>query len=63
MYALKAFTYQINELKVNDDGITTMEKFSGKTTYINIKNHHKYGCPLYVLDTRLQGTIGGLPKW
>ena len=35
-YALKAFAEQLNVLKVDDDGITPMEKFSGTTTYITL---------------------------
>ena len=31
-YALNAFAEQINELKVNDDGVNTMDKFSVTTT-------------------------------
>ena len=39
-YAMKDFTEQLNVLNVDDDGITTMEKFSGTTTEIIHKNHH-----------------------
>ena len=36
-YALKDFSEQLNVLKVNADGITPMEKFTGTTTDINLK--------------------------
>ena len=39
-YALKAFAEKLNDLKVDDGGITPMEKFSGTTTDITLKNHH-----------------------
>ena len=39
-YALKSFVEQFIEIKVDDDGITPMENFSGTTTDINPKNHH-----------------------
>ena len=40
-----------------------MEKFEGTETDITIKNHHKRGCPVYILDAILQGSISGLHKW
>ena len=43
-YALKDFAEKFNELKVDDDGITMMAKFSGTTTDIILKNHHTWGC-------------------
>ena len=53
----------MNELKVDDDGITTMDKFVGTTKDINIKNDHTWGCPVYALDAIFQGNLYGLPKW
>ena len=29
---------------------------------MNIRNYHTFGCPVYVLDARLQGA-GFIPKW
>ena len=51
---MKAFSEQLNEIKVDDCGITPMEKFAGITTNITIKNHHTWGCPVYVLNAILQ---------
>ena len=48
---------------MDDDGIITVENFSVTTTDITPKNHHTWGCPLYVLDARLKGNIAGLTKW
>ena len=62
-YELKDLSEQFNVLKVDDDGITPMEKFAGTTTYINLKNYHTWGCPVYLLGARLQGSISGLLKW
>ena len=59
---MKDFLEQLNELKVHNDGITPMEKFLGTTTEITPKNHHTWGCPVYVLDARLQINIAGLPN-
>ena len=62
-YATKAFVEQLNVIKVDDDGINHLEKFSGTTTDISLKNSHTWGCPVYVLDAGLQVNISGLPKW
>ena len=62
-YALKAFAEKLNKIKVNDGGITPKDKVEGKKTYITLKNHHIWGCPVYVLDARFQGNITGIPKW
>ena len=40
-YALKLFAERFNVLKVDDYGINTMKKFSGKTTEISLRNEHK----------------------
>ena len=48
-YSLEDFTEQLNGLKLDDDGITHMEKFSGTTREINLKNHHTRGCTFCVL--------------
>ena len=61
-YALKNFSEELNILKVDDNGITPMEKFSGTKPNINLKNHHTYVCPFYVLDAILLGNISGLTK-
>ena len=37
-YALKAFARKLNELNVDDDGITPVKRFAGKTIDITIKN-------------------------
>ena len=63
IYALKEFSEQLNSLKVDDDGVTPMQKFAGTETYITLKNHHTWGCPVYVLDAGQKGKIYGFPKW
>ena len=62
-YELKDFTERLNVLKVDDDGITPMEKFSSTTTDISLKNHHTQVCPVYVLDKIFQGNKAGITKW
>ena len=48
---------------MDDDGVNPMEKFSGTTTDMYLKNRHTWGCPVYVLDAIFKGNISGLPKW
>ena len=62
-YALNSFEGKPDELMVNDDGVTPIEKFVGITTHTTLKHHHTWSCPVYVLDERLQVNIYGLPKW
>ena len=61
-YELNSFAENLNKLKVDDDGITPMEKFSGTTADITLINHHTRGYKVYVLDKILQGNTVGLPK-
>ena len=61
-YALKAFAEKLNVLKVDDYGITPMEEFAGPTKENFLKNHHTWGCTVYVVDARLKGNISGIPK-
>ena len=60
---LKAFIDKLNLPKVNYYSITPMEKFAGITTDITIKNHHTWGCPVYVFNAGSKGNIDGLTKW
>ena len=59
-YSLKAFVETLNELKVDDDEITSMETLSGTTTDTTLKNNHIQGYPVYVLDAILKCKISGL---
>ena len=47
---------------MDNDGIILMEKFSETITYITLKNHHTWGCPVYVLDARFQEKILDYPS-
>ena len=62
-YTITDCSEKVNELKLDDDGITPMENSVDTKTSITLKNHHRWGCPVYVLDARLQGTIYCLPEW
>ena len=41
-----------------------METFAVNTTYVTLKHQYTWGCPVYVIEARLQNAnIHGLPKW
>ena len=47
---------------MDTDDIIHMEKFAGTVTGISLKNHHTWGCTVYVLDAISQDNIYGLPR-
>ena len=55
-YAFKSLAETFNVLKVDDNVITPMEKFSYTTTDITLKNRHTWVCQVYVLDQDLKAT-------
>jgi hypothetical protein len=63
-FAAKCIEDRINNLTVNDLGITPEMSFSGsQASQVQLKNYHPFGCPCYVLDSRVQTNPKGLPKW
>ena len=63
-FALKAAQDRLNQLNMNLDGKTPDMKFSGVAAHhIKLKDFHVFGCPCYVLDSRLQTNSKGVPKW
>ena len=46
------------------DGRTPDMKFSGVAAQtLRLRDFHTFGCPVYVLDSRLQSSTMGVPKW
>ena len=64
-FSLVAYADRMNNLHVDMNGKTLEMKFSdtiGSTT--RLSNFHTFGCPVYILDARLQIVGGrGPPKW
>ena len=64
-FALLAAADRMNNLHIDMDGLTPEMKFSkatGMKTRLN--EFHTFGCPVYILDARLQSAGGpGPPKW
>ena len=63
-FALKAAQDRINQLNVDVNGETPDMKFSnvdGRS--MKLQDFHTFGCPCYVLDSRLQTNPKGVRKW
>ena len=52
-----------NILKFDADGKILLEKILGVHIDVVIKNFHIWGCPVYVIDSRIQDGNRKLPKW
>ena len=61
--ALKAAEERLNILSLDMDGQTPLSKWSGDDCQIFVKDFHTWGCPVFVLDGRLQSNPKGVPKW
>ena len=55
----------MNNLHIGNDGMAAEMKFSGTAgSTTNLKDFHTFGCPCYVIDSRVQSSGGpGAPKW
>eukprot|EP00957_Ditylum_brightwellii_P053332 4043074-Ditylum_brightwellii.AAC.1 len=62
-YALKMAEVYCNKFDVDEDGISPEEIFSNVCSVQNLTEHHPWGCPVYILDARLQDRSGSVPKW
>ena len=64
-FALLAAADHINNIHVDINGLTPEMKFSQVAgSAVRVQNYHTFGCPVYVLDARLQDAGGdGPPKW
>ena len=64
-YALLHAVRIRNHMSTMSKGETPMSIFSGSEVKGNVfwKHQHTFGCPAFVLDAPLQGSLGGKPKW
>eukprot|EP00957_Ditylum_brightwellii_P133976 10215820-Ditylum_brightwellii.AAC.1 len=62
-YALKAAEVYCHRFDVDNDGVSPEEIFSNVRTVRSLEDEHTWGCPVYVLDSRLQDRAGETPKW
>jgi Reverse transcriptase (RNA-dependent DNA polymerase). len=62
-FALKAAKHARNKLKLDKSGLTPEERLTGVAFRKDVCHEHTLFCPVFVLDSRLQGNIWGIPKW
>jgi hypothetical protein len=63
-FAVKAAIERLNYLNFDLEGRTPASKFYGtEEKAFNANEFHTFGCPSFVLDSRLQSGAIGPPKW
>ena len=62
-FAWKDFERRYNELRLDEDGRSALNRFSGSDVRSDLRDFHPFGCPVFVLEESLQGHIGSVPKW
>jgi len=63
-FAYKYAEYIYNHMSVDDKGLSPIQKFcNGNTHQIDMDQLHTWGCPCYVLDSKLQSGASMMPKW
>ena len=62
-FALKAACRARNKFNFDSDGLSSGAKMSKVQVKSHIKNEHPLLYPVFTLDKKLQGGIGGIPKW
>ena len=61
-YALKEAERIFNEFRVDDDGLTPLQRFAKVKAKPDLKQEHPLFCPTYALDANLQGG-SSIPRW
>jgi hypothetical protein len=60
--AIKCAEDRIRNLHIDIDGLTVEMKFSNSpSATVDLRNFHTFGCPCYILDSRVQSNPKGLP--
>ena len=63
-FAAKYAQEQINNLHVDLNLETPDMKYSDtKALNVQLKHYHTFGCPVYIIDLRLQSNTKGVSKW
>jgi hypothetical protein len=62
-FAWRDFERRWCALHLDEDGRSALNKFTGVDVKPDLKDFHPFGCPVFVLDERLQSSVGGIPKW
>ena len=62
-FAWKAAEFRYNLLHLDAKGRSPLQKFSKSDIKSDIKILHTFGCPVFVLDSRIQSGFQAMPKW
>ena len=62
-FAWKDFERKYNHLSFDDNGLAPINKFTNAEVAPNLRDYHPFGCPVFVLDSRLQSGGVKIPKW
>ena len=62
-FAWKAAERMYNLFQLDENGKSPMNKISGTDIRNSINEIHPFGCPVFILDSRLQSGIKAIPKW
>ena len=62
-FAWKVHERKYNHFNLDNDGRSpAMNKFTGIDARPDVRDFHPFGCPVFVLDSKIQGK-GAIPKW
>ena len=61
-FALKYAAYLLNHTRYDSEGKTAYDQFTGNDHKEDLSQIAVWGCPVYLLDSRLQNPGGKLPK-
>lgn len=62
-FAWKDYENKKNSLLLDSTGRSALNRFSGVDIKPDLRNYHPFGCPVFVLDSRLQSGASKIPKW
>jgi hypothetical protein len=64
-FALRYVCDVRNKVRVRDNGKTAEENFASTDglTGIRLEHFHPFGCPIYVLEAKLQSGVSKIPRW
>ena len=51
-----------NELSLDDHGRSPLQRLMATDAPIKLRDHHAWGCPVHVLEIKVQSSAKGLPK-
>ena len=62
-FAWKDFERRYNHLYLDENGDSPISKFASTKVKVDLKQFHPFGCPVFVLQSKLQSAGSSIPKW